>query len=465
MQHINKSFCVLILAAGKGTRMRSKTPKVLHNMLEEPLLFYPISAIKEAGFENIGVVAGFAGEQVEEWLGSEFPDIKVIWQREQLGTGHAVKLSQEWWSEYEHVMILPGDTPLITSQTLIKFAERHLQNLNMCSFLSFELQNPAGYGRVIRDGLSVRIVEHKDATPDEQKCREVNSGMYVFDTRELALVIDELKCGNSQNEYYLPDTLALIEKTGAKVDAVKADNFSEFIGINDPKQLAEAAVVMRDRILNKWMAAGVKCLDPISTWIGPKAVLGEDITIEPNVQMWGRTSIGSSSTIGSFTVLNNAEICENVKIVGSVRINNSKIGKGTSVGPFVFIRDNAVLSDNVHVGRFVEIKKSVISEGAKVPHLSYIGDADIGTNTNIGAGTITCNYDGENKNRTTIGDNCFIGSDTMLVAPVTLGDDVTTAAGSVITKNIPDGSLGIGRARQSNIEGWSSRRKSQKGGK
>jgi len=467
MQHNNhdKSFCVLLLAAGKGTRMHSRTPKVLQSLLEENLLYYPLAAVKEAGFEDVAVIVGYEGNQVQEWLLTEFPDVKAIWQKEQLGTGHAAKVAEDWWSCYDNVIILPGDTPLITAETLRMLARRHLEKGSKCSFLSFEIEDPDGYGRVIRDGLSVKIVEHKDATPEELKCREVNSGMYVFDTKMLSSVIDQLQCCNSQNEYYLPDALALIDKAGAHTDAVKAGSSSEFLGVNDPVQLAGAASVLRARIIDKWMSCGVKCIDPSTVWIGPKVVLDEDVIIEPSVQMWGNTSVGRGSRIGSFSVIADSAIEENVTIIGSVRVRDSRVGKGASVGPFVLLRDNTVLAENVVVGRFVEIKKSVISEGSKVPHLSYIGDAEIGKHTNIGAGTITCNYDGKNKNRTKIGDNSFIGSDTMLVAPVVIGDDAVTAAGSVITKDVNDGALGIGRARQSNIEGWSSRRKNQKGGK
>lgn len=465
MRH-KKTFCALILAAGKGTRMYSGTPKVLHKILEEPMLYYPLSAIGKTDITGVGVVVGSGGEIVEQWLSAEFPKAKPIWQREQLGTGHAVKLAQEWWKNYDNVMILPGDTPMITSETLNNLASRHISNKNQCSVLSFDIQNPTGYGRVIRYGLSLRIVEHGDATVEEAKCCEVNSGIYVFETKKLSSVIDRLECGNKQKEYYLPDVLRFFSEGGGKVDAIKSDSADELLGINNPKQLAEVTAIMRQRILDDFMLRGVKCMDPRTTWIGPKAIIGSDVTLEPDVQIWGDSAVGSDSRIGSFTVLRNAKLAEKVTIVGSVRITDSEIGAGSSVGPFVFIRDGAVLSNDVHVGRFVEIKKSHIDRGSKVPHLSYVGDAKIGRHTNIGAGTITCNYDGEKKHETIIGDNCFVGSDTIFVAPVRLEDNSTTGAGSVIIHDVPEGALAVSRARQRNIEGWKARKNGgKKGGK
>lgn len=460
-----KSFCVLILAAGKGTRMHSGEPKVLHTILEEPLLYYPLAAVSGTGIPYVGVVVGFGGERVEHWLSQEFSETEIIWQLEQLGTGHAVKLAQRWWDGFDNVMILPGDTPLITTDTLKKLAEEHLKNQNACSVLSFDTPNPAGYGRVMREDGSIRIVEHKDATPEEALCHEVNSGMYVFDTKALASVIDSIGSDNKQKEYYLPDALHLIAEAGGRINAIKNASCDEFLGVNDPKQLAEAAAIMRSRILDALMSEkGVKCMDPLTTWIGPKALIGEDLSIEASVQIWGSSSVGARSRIGSFTVLRCAELGEDVTIEGSSRINNSKIGAGTSIGPFVFIRENAVIGECARIGRFVEIKNSHVGNGSKVPHLSYIGDTEIGQNTNIGAGTITCNYDGENKNRTIIGDNCFVGSDTMLIAPVKLGDCSTTAAGSVITSDVPEGALGVGRARQRNVENWKARSGEKKRG-
>lgn len=463
MTCLGNSFCVLILAAGKGTRMHSDTPKVLHMMLEEPLLYYTLAAAAGTNITDTGVVVGFGGGQVEGWLSREYPGAEIIWQREQLGTGHAAGLARQWWRDYDNVMILPGDTPLITPDTLKKLAERHIENHSECSVLSFDIQNPAGYGRVIRYGSSVRVIEDKDATADEAKCREVNSGMYVFDTKALLSVIDNLSSDNSQREYYLPDALSLIAAKGGKADAIKAANCEEFLGVNDPKQLSEAADIMRARIIEELMIdRGVKCMDPRTTWVGPKTAVGCDVTIEPNVQIWGRSTIGTRSRIGSFTVLRDAELAEDVIIAGSCRIFDSSVGTGASIGPFAFIRQNAVIDEGARVGRFVEIKSSHVGKRSKVPHLSYIGDAEIGENTNIGAGTITCNYDGDKKNRTIIGDNCFLGSNTMLVAPVQLGDNSTTGAGSVITSDVPQGALGVGRAHQRNIENWKARKRGGK---
>lgn len=463
MRH-KKTFCVLILAAGKGTRMHSDTPKVLHKILEEPILYYPLTAVAKTDISDVGVVVGSGGEIVEQWLSCEFPEAEPIWQMEQRGTGHAVKLAQEWWKDYDNVMILPGDTPLITDSTLKNLADSHLKNKSQCSVLSFDIEDPTGYGRVIRYGLSLRVVEHKDATADEARCREVNSGIYAFETKALSAVIDSLDCDNKQKEYYLPDVLHLISESGGKVDAIKSDKACELQGINDPRQQAAAAAAMRQRILDDLMLHGVKCMDPQTTWIGPKTIVDGDVILEPDVQIWGESSIGAGSRIGSFTVLRNARLAEKVTIAGSVRISDSEVGAGSTVGPFVFIRDGVVLSSDVHVGRFVEIKKSCVGKGSKVPHLSYIGDAKIGQNTNIGAGSITCNYDGVRKHETNIGDNCFVGSDTIFIAPVKLENDTTTAAGSVIVSDVPEGALAVSRARQRNVEDWKARSSGKKRG-
>ncbi len=465
MPQKKESFCVLVLAAGKGTRMHSRTPKVLQTLLDKPLIHYLLAAVENAEVENVAVMLGFCGEKVEEWLGTTYKNVDVLWQREQLGTGHAVKLAQSWWKEYKNILILPGDTPLITASTLKLFLEQHIASDNKCSFLSFDTLEPTGYGRVIRFGDKVKVVEEKDATDLQRQCHEVNSGMYAFNTEFLFKVIDKLTCKNAQKEYYLPDVLTLIQENNGKVDAIKTTDSNEFLGVNDPTQLAEATLIMRNRILKKWMLAGVRFMDPSTTWIGPDVKLGNDIALEPNVQLWGSTTIGSGSRIGSFTVLNNVQIGDNVSIIGSTRINNSYVRDNSTIGPYAFIREGTELMDNVHVGRFVEIKNSHVSKGTKIPHLSYIGDSEIGENTNIGAGTITANYDGEKKNGTIIGNNCFIGSDTIFIAPIKVGNNAMTAAGSTITKDVPEGSLAISRGKQRIMEEWYARKKKQYGGK
>ncbi|MCR5335188.1 MAG: bifunctional UDP-N-acetylglucosamine diphosphorylase/glucosamine-1-phosphate N-acetyltransferase GlmU [Synergistes sp.] len=456
MEKRKRSLGVLILAAGKGTRMRSETPKVLHKMLEEPILYYPLRAAADAGFSDVAVVVGSGGGYVSSWVGEEFPESSIIWQHEQKGTAHAAKLAQQWWSAFDDVMILPGDAPLITASTLSAFAASHQLGSNVCSFLSFMTDDPAGYGRVVRGGEKICVVEHRDATDEQLMIKEVNSGMYIFDTKALAAVIDRISSGNAQGEYYLPDALSLAADDGGSVNAVLADSPDEFLGVNDQLQLAKAAGVMRRRIVEGFMINnGLQCMDPESVWIGPKVKIGRGAVIHPSVQLWGSCVVEDGAFIGSFTVLRNSTVhaCANLK--GSVRMNDSVVGERASAGPFAFMREHAELMENAHVGRFVEIKKSSVGKDSKVPHLSYIGDAQIGEGTNIGAGTITCNYDGEKKNPTKIGRGCLIGSDTMFVAPVEVGDCVSTAAGSVITENIPDGALAIARARQINKNEWS----------
>lgn len=458
MDKPHETFGVLILAAGKGTRMKSKTPKVLHLMLEEPILFYPLAAAQGAGFEDIAVVAGFGGDEVAAWTHENFPKAQVIFQTEQRGTGHAAMVAREWWRNFDNVIILPGDAPMIRAKTLADLAARHVEGRCACSFLSFELADPTGYGRVVRIDDCVSIVEQRDATEAQREIKEVNSGMYVFSTKELDAVIDSIKCANAQGEYYLPDALPRIALRGGKVEAFKAADPDEFRGINDQVQLSEAARLMRDRIVRAFMLErGMHCMDPSSVWIGPRVVMGNDVTLHPNVQLWGRTVVEDDAFIGSFSVLRNSTVRAKAVLKGDVRLNDSTIGPRASAGPFAFMREGAELLENAHMGRYVEIKKSRIGVDAKVPHLSYIGDTEIGENTNIGAGTITCNYDGVRKNATKIGRDCLIGSNTMFVAPVTVGDEVSTAAGSVITQDVPDGALGVGRSRQINIKGWSTK--------
>lgn len=450
---------VLILAAGKGTRMHSERPKVLQSLLEEPVLYYTLDSVKRAGFDHTAVLVGHRGEMVEAYATEEWPGVEIVWQREQLGTGHAVKVAEDWWRQFDHVLVLNGDVPLVRPETLKNLVAQHKSRGAQCSLLAVNATDPTGYGRIIRlaDG-GIRIVEHKDATEDELTVTEINAGVYLFDTRAASAVMHQLTPANEQHEYYITDAVHLVSETEGTVHVVVCGDETELLGVNTPMDLAMTARTLHDRIIREHMVAGLKCLDPATTWIGPRVELGPDVMIEPGVQIWGASKIGECSRIGAHSTLAGAKIGRECTVFGPCVILDSEVGDGSEVGPFALLRDGAVMDSGAKAGRFVEIKNSSVGRGAKVPHLSYIGDATIGEDTNIGAGTITCNYDGENKHRTTIGSGCFVGSDTMFVAPVKMGDGAYTAAGSVITKDIPDGALGVGRTRQENIGGWKDRK-------
>lgn len=448
----------LVLAAGKGKRMKSPIPKVLQTLLEEPLLNYPLAALSEAGVTNLGVIVGHGADEVEAFLLKAWPGVTTLRQIEQKGTGHAVKIGLDWWGKFKTLLVLPGDAPLITREAIEALLMEHLESRASATFLSFEVGNPAGYGRVIRSGNSCRIVEEKDATCEERLTPEVNSGIYAFETKDLGSVIELLDNRNSQCEFYLPDVLPLLTASGLRVEAKLWDKPDDLAGINDPLQLTQAGRRIRERILNSHLMAGVKLMDPETTWIGPRVILEPDVHLHADVQVWGNSLIESGATIGSHSILRNALVRQGAELVAFCCVTDSEIGSGAKVGPFACLRENTRLSSRALIGKFVEAKNSVIGEGSKVPHLSYVGDAIIGKETNIGAGTITCNYDGTRKNPTRIGDHCFIGSDTMLVAPVTLHDECFTAAGSTITEDVPRGALAVGRARQRNIEGWARRK-------
>ncbi|MDR1514550.1 MAG: bifunctional UDP-N-acetylglucosamine diphosphorylase/glucosamine-1-phosphate N-acetyltransferase GlmU [Synergistaceae bacterium] len=452
------SFAVLILAAGRGARMHSRKPKVLQPLLEEPVVYYPLKAVRDAGLKNISLLVGFGGEQVEAYLGKEWPQVGVIWQKEQLGTAHAVKAAQEWWRKFEHVMVLSGDVPLIQAGTLSDLVDKHLRAASQCSFISFLMDDPSGYSRVVRraDG-AVRIIEDKDAVEEELAIHEINSGVYIFDTESLSAVIEKIGWANALGEYNITEAVALIGETEGDVNIVVCDDRSELLGVNTPNDLAATAEVLNRRIISWHMRNGLKCMDPRTTWVGPRVELGPDVFIEPGAQIWGKSAIASGVRIGAYSVLRDVTIDQDAVVLGPSVISNSHIGKNAEIGPFAALRGETEVCDSAKVGRFVEVKKSRIGTGSKVPHLSYIGDAVIGEETNIGAGTITCNYDGQNKHRTTIGARCFVGSDTMFVAPVSMGDEAHTAAGSVITKDVPEGALAISRARQDNVANWSGR--------
>ena len=452
------NLCVLIMAAGKGTRMKSAVPKVLQPILDRPIIDYVISNALKAGTapENIGVLVGSGGEQVEAHISQQFPSVNVLWQHEQLGTGHAVKSARQWWSRYKSLVVLNGDVPLLKPESLNELASC-CEGFD-CTVISFIADYPNQYGRIIRSSDSVSIVEYKDASEEQRKILEVNAGCYAFKVKALDDVIDSITNNNVQHEYYLPDALGLMNAKGMKTGAFTLPE-EEMQGVNTQAELAHVTGVMHERILARLMNDGVRIIDPASVYVGADVEIERDVVLMPGVQIFGSSRIGEGSVVGTGSVLTNAVLGRNVKITAYAVIEDSELKDGAKVGAFVYIRGGSCLESGAYAGKFVELKNAHIGEGSKVPHLSYMGDAELGHGVNIGAGSITCNYDGEHKNKTRIGNNCFVGSNTMFVAPVEIEDGAATAAGSVITRAVPENSLGVGRARQTNIADWSLRKK------
>ncbi|MEY4972712.1 MAG: hypothetical protein RL399_669 [Actinomycetota bacterium] len=446
---------VVILAAGEGTRMKSKTPKVLHTVAGRSLLGHVIAACEELQAKNLRVVVGSGREQVEAHLSEIAPAATTIFQEHRGGTGHATQLALADLTPQGTILILAGDTPMLKGQSLAQLLEGHHAGGFTASVLTAEHPEPTGYGRIIRgdDGSLLRIVEEKDADEFEKAIEEINSGVYAFDAVKLAGAIGKLRNDNAQGELYLTDVIEILRNDGGKIAAVCIDDFTETLGVNDRVQLAEAAALLRDRINEKWMRAGVTIVDPATTWIDDTVTISADVTILPGTSLTGKTAIGSGAVIGPRTSLDDCAVANGAEVKESHAIS-AVIGENASVGPFTYLRPGTILAAHTRAGAFVEMKNSTLGEGSKVPHLSYVGDASIGEGTNIGAATIFVNYDGVEKHQTTVGDHVRIGSDSMLVAPVTIGDGAYTAAGSVITEDVPAGAMGVGRARQRNVIGW-----------
>jgi bifunctional UDP-N-acetylglucosamine pyrophosphorylase/glucosamine-1-phosphate N-acetyltransferase len=443
----------IVLAAGKGTRMKSKKYKVLHEVAGKSMIEHVVDNVKRSGVEQLVTIVGHGAESVKETLG----DASLYsFQEEQLGTAHAVKMASEHLQDKQGTtLVVCGDTPLITTETLKALVDHHEQNQAQATVLSATAPNPFGYGRILRDSDNhlVKIVEQKDATENEREINEISSGIFAFDNQVLFDKLNHVKNDNVQSEYYLPDVLSLILEDKGSVEVYHTDDFDEIMGVNDRLMLSEAESAFRQRINEYHMKNGVTIIDPATTYIGVNVKIGEDTVIEPGVKLVGYSEIGEDVIIGQYTEITNSSIGSNVTIKQSV-INESNVDDYATIGPFAQLRPGADLGKKVKVGNFVEVKKSIIKDGAKVPHLSYIGDAEIGERTNIGCGSITVNYDGINKFKTSIGDDVFIGCNTNLVAPVTLGNRAFVAAGSTITDNVPNDSLALGRARQTTKEGY-----------
>ena len=452
---------ILILAAGKGTRMRSDLPKVLHKLAGKPLLGHVVDTAHELGAAQICVVYGFGGEAVPQAMADG--KLTFVLQAEQHGTGHAVKQALPRLSNTSVTLVLYGDVPLIhaaTLQPLVAAAQADRLGL-----LTVDLTQPDGYGRIVREnGKVVRIVEHKDATPAERVIQEVNTGILAVATRHLKQWIDELKNENAQGEYYLTDIIALAVRDGVAVDTHQPAFEWEVLGVNSKAQLAELERIHQNEIAQALLEGGVTLMDPARLDVRGNLGCGRDVVIDVNCVFEGHVELGDGVQVGANCVLRNARIASGTRIDAFTLVDDAVIGEANRLGPFSRIRPGTRLARDVHVGNFVEIKNSQIDDGSKINHLSYVGDTTMGKKVNIGAGTITCNYDGANKHRTVIEDEVFVGSDTQLVAPVTVGKGATLGAGTTLTKDAPAGELTLSRAKQLTIGGWKRPAKQKKEG-
>ncbi|QNB47366.1 bifunctional UDP-N-acetylglucosamine diphosphorylase/glucosamine-1-phosphate N-acetyltransferase GlmU [Thermanaerosceptrum fracticalcis] len=446
----------VVLAAGLGTRMKSNMPKVLHRVAGKPMIQHVINSLRFADVENIILVLGYQAERVESVLGAGF---QIVYQKEQLGTGHAVLQALPLLQQYSSgdCLVVCGDTPLLRGQTLKRLREKHNEAGAKATILTALLSDPTGYGRIIKNAQGVeKIVEEKDAAEEEKAVREINTGAYCFSIESLKEKLALLTPANAQGEYYLTDVIKYLVEDGEKVDTLLLTDPNEAMGINNRRQLAEAEVQMRRRILEKLMDQGVTVINPDHTYVEEEVVIGKDTILYPGVILEGKTRIGENCEIGPNTRIVDSIIEDDV-VINYSYLFQAKVAKSCTIGPYSYLRPGTVLAEGVKVGDFVEVKNSYIGPGSKVPHLSYVGDSTVGKGVNIGAGTITCNYDGVNKYPTYIGDGAFIGSNTNLVAPITVGEGAYIGAGSTVNKDIPAGALAVARGKQRNIENWKSR--------
>ena len=450
----------LIMAAGAGTRMKSSKPKVAHEILGKPLVRWVVDAAHDAGIQDVVTILGHMAEQVRPLVEG---DTKIAIQEQRLGTGDAVNAGREAFTQADgsiaegSLAVLSGDCPLITPETIQALVAKREQTGAAVVVLTMHMDNPFGYGRIVRDGEAVlRIVEQKDATPEEAAITECNSGFYCFDPPALFDALGRVSNNNAQGEYYLTDVLEICRNDGREVLALETSDAEEAMGVNSRVQLSQAMRAMQRRINNRHMMAGVTMWDPESTYIGADVEIAQDVELLPQTYLMGETKIGTGSVVGPNTRLTNTTVGENVRIDETVAIE-AVIDNNCECGPRAYLRPATHLCEGAKAGTHVEIKKSTIGAGSKVPHLSYIGDTTMGAGVNIGAGSITCNYDGVNKNHTTIGDDVFVGSDTMMVAPVNIGAGAIIGAASCITRDVEPGALALERSDQRQVEGWASR--------
>jgi bifunctional UDP-N-acetylglucosamine pyrophosphorylase/glucosamine-1-phosphate N-acetyltransferase len=456
-----KDYVVVVLAAGKGTRLKSARAKVLHGAGGRTLVEHVVRAAKPLGAKQVVVVVGHQADDVRavvEPLGAT-----AVLQEPQRGTGHAVLVCRKAIGHAKYALVVPGDAPLVRAETLTQLARAHRASGAAVTILSSLLENPTGYGRIVRknDGTVAAIVEEKAATDEQRAINEVNSSIYCFTLEKLWPALAQLKPANVHRELYLTDTIAPLNQQGERVLAQVAADAQEILGCNTRGELAEVDRIFRARKRAELMDAGVTILLPETVIVDPEVTAGADTLIEPAVQLLGRTRIGANCVVRAGSVLSDAVLEDGVTVRQHCIVAATKLGRGCVVGPFAHLRDGAELKPGAKVGNYVEVKKSVLEEGVKAMHLSYIGDASVGRDTNVGAGTITCNYDGVRKNRTTIGRRVFVGSDTALVAPVKVGDGAYIGAGSTITYNVPPNALALARGRQENKPGWAAKRRAE----
>jgi bifunctional UDP-N-acetylglucosamine pyrophosphorylase / glucosamine-1-phosphate N-acetyltransferase len=457
----SRPAAVIVLAAGEGTRMKSALPKVLHPLCGRSMLGHAISAAQDLDPERLVVVVGHARDQVGAHATGVDPDARIVIQDHQGGTGHAVRCVIETIGLIPgQVIVTYGDMPLLRPDTLAALAREHEQAGNAVTVLTARVPDPTGYGRIVRDaaGALTGIVEQRDATEAQRAIDEINSGCYAFDGALLADAIKRVPSANAQGQEYLTDVVGILRGDGHPVGTLVAADPTEVEGVNDRVQLAQARRILNDRLLEHWMRAGVTIVDPATTWLDVQVTLAQDVEIGPSTQLQGQTTVGTGAQVGPGVTLKDTTVGAGASVINAF-CEGAEIGPEATVGPYTRLRPGARLGRGSRAGSFVEMKNAVVGEGTKVPHLTYVGDADIGAGSNIGAATVFVNYDGVAKHRTRVGDQVRIGSDTMLVAPVEIGDGAYTAAGSVITEDVPPGALGIGRAGQRNIPGWVTRRR------
>lgn len=456
---------IVVLAAGQGTRMKSELAKVLHEAAGRSLLNHVLAAAGSIGPSTVTIVVGHKAESVQRSVAGRDERLCCVVQSPQRGTAHALRQTEPVLAGREGtVVLLSGDVPLLTGETLRKLVRKHQDAQAAATVVTAIVERPYGYGRIIRSrGKIARIIEERDASPAQRQIQEINSGIYAFDAAPLFDALRGIAASNAQGEYYLTDVVAIYRRRRLTVETLVVDDPREVRGVNNRSELAEVSAIMRQKKNEELMAAGVTIVDPATTYVDADVVIGPDTVIHPGVVIQGHSRIGAACEIHAYVRISDSELADKVTVLNFCVISGARVAKGAAIGPFAHLRPATEVGEGAKVGNFVELKKTSLGAGSKASHLAYLGDATIGANVNVGAGTITCNYDGERKHETFIEDNAFIGSDSQLIAPVRVGRGAYVGAGSSITRDVPPDALGIARGRQENVEGWAARKKKAPG--